>query len=70
MVLAQLDFVRRAETVHFLDPPGTGKSHSLPGRACWQVREEGDSAWRGLRQSGQERLPRDLSWADRSVAQG
>ncbi|MFD2740991.1 IS21-like element helper ATPase IstB [Sulfitobacter aestuarii] len=25
--LAQLDFVRRAEVVHFLGPPGTGKSH-------------------------------------------
>ena len=26
-VLAQLDFIRRAEIVHFLGPPGTGKSH-------------------------------------------
>ena len=25
--LAQLDFIRRAEIVHFLGPPGTGKSH-------------------------------------------
>lgn len=25
--LAQLDFVRRCEVVHFLGPPGTGKSH-------------------------------------------
>jgi DNA replication protein DnaC len=25
--LAQLDFVTRAEVVHFLGPPGTGKSH-------------------------------------------
>ncbi len=25
--LAQLDFIRRAGTVHFLDSPGTGKSH-------------------------------------------
>ncbi|WP_299845357.1 ATP-binding protein [uncultured Jannaschia sp.] len=25
--LAQLDFIRRAEVVHFLGPPGTGKSH-------------------------------------------
>ena len=25
--LAQLDFIRRRETVHFLGPPGTGKSH-------------------------------------------
>ena len=27
MALAQLDFIDRAETVHFLGPPGTGKSH-------------------------------------------
>ncbi len=25
--LAQLDFIRRAEVVHFLGTPGTGKSH-------------------------------------------
>ncbi|WP_290443003.1 ATP-binding protein [Rhodovulum tesquicola] len=25
--LAQLDFIRSAEVVHFLGPPGTGKSH-------------------------------------------
>lgn len=25
--LVQLDFIRRAEVVHFLGPPGTGKSH-------------------------------------------
>src|SRR6056297_3575772 len=25
--LAQLDFIRRAEVIHFLGPPGTGKSH-------------------------------------------
>lgn len=25
--LAQLDFIRRSEVVHFLGPPGTGKSH-------------------------------------------
>ena len=29
--LAQLDFVRRAEVVHFLGPPGTGKSHLATG---------------------------------------
>ena len=36
MALAQLDFVRRAETVHFLGPPGTGKSHlaTALGVAC------------------------------------
>ncbi len=27
MALAELDFVTRAEVVHFLGPPGTGKSH-------------------------------------------
>lgn len=27
MALAQLDFIERAEVVHFLGPPGTGKSH-------------------------------------------
>jgi DNA replication protein DnaC len=27
MALAQLGFVKRAEVVHFLGPPGTGKSH-------------------------------------------
>lgn len=27
MALAQLDFIDRAEVVHFLGPPGTGKSH-------------------------------------------
>jgi DNA replication protein DnaC len=32
--LAQLDFIRRAEVVHFLGPPGTGKSQvsiAVPG---------------------------------------
>jgi DNA replication protein DnaC len=27
MALAQLDFIKRAEVIHFLGPPGTGKSH-------------------------------------------
>jgi DNA replication protein DnaC len=27
MTLAQLDFIERRQTVHFLGPPGTGKSH-------------------------------------------
>ena len=27
MALAQLDFIERSEVVHFLGPPGTGKSH-------------------------------------------
>lgn len=29
--LAQPDFIRRAEVVHFLGPPGTGKSHLATG---------------------------------------
>lgn len=29
--LAQLDFIRRAEVVHLLGPPGTGKSHLATG---------------------------------------
>ena len=33
--LAQLDFIRRAEVVHFLGPPGTGKSHLALARATW-----------------------------------
>ena len=28
LTLAELDFIDRAEVVHFLGPPGTGKSHS------------------------------------------
>ncbi len=27
MTLAQLEFIERRQTVHFLGPPGTGKSH-------------------------------------------
>jgi hypothetical protein len=27
MALAQLEFIYRAEVLHFLGPPGTGKSH-------------------------------------------
>ena len=27
MALAQLEFIKRAEVLHFLGPPGTGKSH-------------------------------------------
>ena len=40
--LAQLDFIRRAEVVHFPGPPGTGKSHlaTAPGVAA------GKQVWR------------------------
>jgi DNA replication protein DnaC len=27
MALAELEFIDRCEVVHFLGPPGTGKSH-------------------------------------------
>jgi DNA replication protein DnaC len=27
MALAELEFINRSEVVHFLGPPGTGKSH-------------------------------------------
>ena len=43
--LAGLNFVARAEIVHLLGPPGTGKSHL----AC--------ALGGGRRQSGQQRLP-------------
>ncbi|CAB3773898.1 hypothetical protein LMG29542_07492 [Paraburkholderia humisilvae] len=34
MTLAQLEFIERRQTVHFLGPPGTGKSHlSIEGAA-------------------------------------
>lgn len=43
MALAQLEFIERRQAVHFLGPPGTGKSHlcvALGGRgsASWQER--------------------------------
>lgn len=36
MALAQLEFIKRAEVLHFLGPPGTGKSHlaTAPGVAA------------------------------------
>ena len=38
-VLSQLDFIRRAEVVHFLGPPGAGKSHltEFRGYRCRRV---------------------------------
>ncbi len=35
LALAQLDFVERNEVIHFLGPPGTGKSH-LARRWLWR----------------------------------
>ena len=32
LALAQLDFIGRSEVVHFLGPPGTGKSHVSAAR--------------------------------------
>lgn len=43
--LAQLDFIRRAEVVHFLGPPGTGKSHLATGLGVAAVRA-GKSVYR------------------------
>jgi DNA replication protein DnaC len=38
LALAQVDFVARAEVVHFLGPPGTGKSHLATGLGVAAVR--------------------------------
>ena len=43
--LAQLDFIRRAEVVHFLGPPGTGKSHLATGLGVAAVKA-GKSVYR------------------------
>lgn len=43
--LAQLDFIRRAEVVHFLGPPGTGKSHLATALGVAAVRA-GKSVYR------------------------
>jgi DNA replication protein DnaC len=45
MALAQLDFVKRAEVVHFLGPPGTGKSHLATGLGVAAVKA-GKSVYR------------------------
>jgi len=44
--LAQLDFIRRAEVVHFLGPPGTGKSHLATALGLAAVKA-GRSVYRG-----------------------
>ncbi|UUP19993.1 Insertion sequence IS5376 putative ATP-binding protein (plasmid) [Nitratireductor thuwali] len=47
--LAQLDFIRRAEVVHFLGPPGTGKSHLATALASRRSKPAGRSTeppWR------------------------
>ncbi len=45
IALAQLDFIDRAETVHFLGPPGTGKSHLARALAVAAVKS-GRSVYR------------------------
>lgn len=45
MALAQLDFITRAEVVHFLGPPGTGKSHLATALGVAAVRS-GKSVYR------------------------
>ena len=46
MALAQLDFIERAEVVHFLGPPGTGKSHLATALGVAAVKA-GKSVYRG-----------------------
>ncbi len=46
MALAQLDFITRAEVVHFLGPPGTGKSHLATALGVAAVKA-GKSVYRG-----------------------
>ena len=43
LALAQLDFVDRHEVVHFLGPPGTGKSHLATRSASRRSRPAGAS---------------------------
>lgn len=45
MALAQLDFIKRAEVVHFLGPPGTGKSHLATALGVAAVKD-GKSVYR------------------------
>jgi DNA replication protein DnaC len=45
MALAQLEFIPRAEVVHFLGPPGTGKSHLASALGVAAVRA-GKSVYR------------------------
>lgn len=46
LALAQLDFIARAEVVHFLGPPGTGKSHLATALGVAAVKA-GKSVYRG-----------------------
>ena len=45
LALSQLDFIERAEVVHFLGPPGTGKSHLATGLGIAAVKA-GKSVYR------------------------
>ncbi len=55
--LAQLDFIRRAEVVHFLGPPGTGKSHLATALGVAAVKA-GRSVYRATLQSWSRPCPR------------
>ena len=72
--LAQLDFIRRAEVVHFLVPPGTGKSHLATALGVAAVKA-GRSVYRatlaelieGLAQAEREgRLPEKIRFYARA----
>jgi len=72
--LAQLDFIRRAEVVHFLGPPGTGKSHLATALGVAAVKA-GRSVYRatlaelieGLAQAEREgRLPEKIRFHARA----
>ena len=60
MALAQLDFVTRAEVVHFLGPPGTGKSHLATALGVATVK-----AGRSVYRSTLAKLVEALSKAER-----
>ena len=55
LALAQLDFVTRAEVVHFLGPPGTGKSHLATALGVAAVRA-GRSVYRATLAEREGRL--------------
>ena len=50
MTLSQLEFIRRDEAVHFIGPPGTGKSH-LAGALGVLAVKAGYSVYRTLSQN-------------------
>ncbi len=58
LALAELKFIERAEVLHLLGPPGTGKSHS------------GRGARRGSREGGLQRVLRDAGRSRGRLGQG